>query len=230
MPAQINLSHNELKYLLKTVFEGAFGHKRDIGAMAETVWWLEASGLGGLEALIPVLDDLDVERGATRLDEIRKGHWEIDCQGISLITVLDPICDLLRDHAGRCGQARMDITGAKNPDALAAAARCSAHGFNVYAKWPSGKARIMAGQSHPDIFDAGSEGVTTLMVSARDEPLPDLPSSKTRRCGADELRECFDKSLTDGMDVDLADYKILTGYAARVLVPSSEASRSGAGE
>ena len=38
MPTQINLSHNELKYLLKTVFEGVFGHKRDIGAMAETVW------------------------------------------------------------------------------------------------------------------------------------------------------------------------------------------------
>lgn len=230
MPNHIKLSHNELRYMLKTVFEGAYGHSRDIGAMAETIGWLEASGLSGIDMLLKVLPALSDVPSARTLTALESTDWQYNGEGMTVIPDMDSLCDIARSTALNHGYARLDITDIKSPGVIVSAARCAPQGFNVYARWDNYAARILSGQSFPDIFELDTAAGANMIFTTGANPLPDLPVSKTRKWGADHLREIFDTSLRDGIKVSLQDYNTLTGYAARVLIPDSEASRQGAGE
>lgn len=230
MSRHIDLSHNELKYLLKTVFEGAFAHSRDIGAMAETIWWLEACGLGGVTSLLSVLNDLNQTPGGASLTELGPHDLEFFGGGRPLIGRVDLLCDVMREFASGKGYARLQIRNGTGGDVIVSAMRCAAHGFNVYARWGNRVARILSEQSFPEIFEIGVNQGTDLVLTMGADPLPDLPASKRRLFGANDLQDAFDASLRDGIQVSLENYEALTQYAAKVLVPASEASRQGAGE
>lgn len=199
---------------------------------AHAVAWLEAAGLPGLAVLADALDGSDAEGRAAGLGSsgISPSEAEIDAGGRSAVFFAASVIDLLIALAGGPNDAGfVRLRSARHPLVLAAsAARFCPPGKVITFGWNDAEFRASAGQailctssgtgswSDPDLVDVNLIcGPATLAC---------VPA------GGCSLSERIVRALRDGLTVDDEAFARVVDYAARILVPESDASReTGAG-
>ncbi len=245
MADTLTISLNELRALLRKVFEGIYGHTRDWNALTDLVLWLEFYDLNGLEKLFSAEPHLG--QAHPRKYTSSKGEAKIDADNGSLLELSDMIGDFLIADARRTGQAIIHIENTQHQAVIAACvARCAKAGFAAVAWWRGKKDRGSIAfqspeESAPNLFKItlpeGFEGydyVTVILNSSMDEIKHAYPSwfsfLEAEQFPANEIARRYEEHLDKGFRITRSDYDRLCILADRVLVEASEASRKGAGE
>ncbi|MGB0907708.1 MAG: hypothetical protein ACPGVT_09455 [Maricaulaceae bacterium] len=227
MTAPLRLSLNELSALIKSVFQGCFGHDQDWGEMAERVMWLEARGFGGLDMLMDVLgEDMTLRGFAGEITAAGDGKsCVIDLNGGSLLLGLHICSDIAVDMAARHGEAKVVIKNARHGSAvLAAVSTCAKFSYPVRALWHEGSAFCEFGAVAPTIYGSEYEGVEIHLGGVFEH------KDASATLSGEAVQARYEDSLAHGIAVNTDVYAALNQVADRFLVEATEASRKGAGE
>ena len=249
MTDNITLSLNELRALLRRTYEALYHHGYDFGVMARSCLWLETHGLDGIGLILRSLDDLDTPCLQMQLTEAAAGHYIIDGQGRCLIPFINSATDLAIAHAKHNGAGLIDIWNVFGRLNVFAALKKSAR-LNMWAAaiWYDaidGKTYVLwldSGKMLPDYYGLparhdGPWGRSGLRFICADAPDPVttqvravLPVDALPIKTASSFEAAHERALDNGLTVPRSDYKTLSALADRLLVPSTDESRRGAGE
>ena len=229
----INISFNELLSLLSRVFEALYGHEHDFQEMAQTVFWLESHGHSGINKLIEKLPELNAVKNIYLPPPfITKEIITIDCCGGSLFTNAHLICDLVFSETENYGITKVAIINANDPYALigylGSAFNNSLSSHLVTDKF---SAFISPGSPYPIIYsDLNCKKIE--LTCSKHEDLIDMSYIKNHKPRIDSIKQktFYELALKNGLSISLLNYEKLNLIADRILVPSTESSRLGAGE
>ena len=229
----INISFNELLSLLSRVFEAIYGHEHDFQEMAQTVFWLESHGHSGTNKLIEKLPELEAIKNIyLPAPSIMKEVITIDCLGASLFANASLICDLAFSEAENNGIAKVIITNAKDSYALLGylGSVCN-KSLSSYLLTDKLSAFISPGSRYPLIYSASSCKKIELTIS-KNKCLIDMSFIEGLDPVIDESKQksFYELALKNGLSISTLNYEKLNLIADRILVPSTDASRLGAGE
>lgn len=225
----LTLSHNELRALLSRTCESLFGQTQDVKAIAETVLWLEASGLGGVSHTVRALPVLSANYNRPKLSWPKSGIIEFDGHGQSLFLFADIIADLTCSLAIRIGHGRVDIEGVKDPSViLRAVMLCAKDGCYAMAEWAGGAALGTPDRAEPDMQGVFAHTEKLSLICSQ-KPMA-LEKGTALTLSADTLMAAYEQSLDKGININRSDYDVLCEVADQVLVPDSDISRKGAGD
>lgn len=248
-PETIQLSLNELRALLRRTYEALYHHGYDFTVMARSCLWLETHGLDGIGLILRSLDDLDTPCAKLVLSQTGPDKYLIDGQGRCLIPFMNASADLAIASAQRSGFGQIDILNIFGRLNIFAALKKAAR-LNLWAAalwYDEGDKASYAlwlnkHKSLPDFYKIDGEiegpwGDSGLrFVCARGPERVEakvrymLPGQARPIRTAHEFEACQQAALDNGLSVKLADYAKLNALADRLLVPSTDESRRGAGE
>ena len=248
----MRVSRNELTSLLSRVFEGQ--GLIDFDAAAKQVVWLEQCGLHGLMRLSSCIDFLEQSaQPRAQLTDVAVGQMSLDIGGNSTLAWGSAAAELLCSEALLTGFATLDIEHCRNRMfILQPLSECALRGINCLAHWHlSGHvvgenlAMFDAGEQYPNFqtWEPSSPLAThrdhclVLMCSEDAGPLQDYEeeqrgrgASKLRQTDSASLQVQQENSLDCGIEIGIDFWKTLSRLGERVLVESSDDSRSrGAG-
>jgi len=243
------LSLNELRALLRRTYEALYHHGYDFGVMARSCLWLETHGLDGIGLILRSLPDLETPCRDIKLTEQSQGQFVLDGRGRCLIPFVNASADLAIAAAQDQGFGQIDILNVFGRLNIFAVLKKSAR-LNLYAAaiwYDAGEDRthilwLHSARDLPNYFILdethqgpwGHSGVR--FICAQD---PEAVEKNVRAVLADdiapyktyiELEAAYEKALQDGVTVSRSAYDTLNKIADRLLVPSTDASRKGAGE
>jgi len=248
----MRVSCNELGALLNRVFEGQ--GLIDFEAASKQVLWFEQCGLRGLERLSNIIQYLrqSDSSGMQVIDE-PQGHMSLDLAGNSALVWGATAVDLASSQARQDKATTLQLENCRNRIfILQPLAECALQGMNCLAHWQVAAAQrqqqlaiFPAGERYPlyDTWEPLAPRATqlassvTLICSESNEPLQDyvnrqrdMAEANLHRLDADHFRANARDSLDNGIEVDDRLWKLLSRMGERVLVESSDTSRSrGAG-
>ncbi|WP_137821472.1 DUF3726 domain-containing protein [Pseudomonas sp. D(2018)] len=243
------ISANELKALLKRVFEGmgyALGTYEDAAAL---VGWLHLHGEDGLGELERALDLVaDRERPMAELIAEGPATLTVECHGRSALNCLPALLELASVQALEQGLVRVDFLHCHNRKfVLGLLTACARQGLWAQASWDNGHGPV---QRHVAWIDAGDANPTyqtyqlaadaplaqrqslslTLGIPGDPQRLTEPAPARYDRCvSPTEFALAGEQALENGMEVSPALWQRLNRLAEAVLVENSERSRSGAG-
>jgi hypothetical protein len=247
--AELRLSLNELRALLRRGYEALYHHGYDFAVMARSCLWLEAHGLDGIGLILRSLPDLETPCRDIVLTEPETGHFHIDGRGRCLIPFVNASADLAIAAAQKDGFGQVDIVNIFGRLNIFATLKKAAY-LNLYAAaiWydgTEGRTHVMwlkSSRTLPDYFIMdkavdGPWGRSGLRYVCATNPerveknvmavlSEDIAPFKT----ASQLAEAYEMALDEGIIVSSDAYKTLNKIADRLLVPSTDESRRGAGE
>ncbi len=249
MTDTITLSLNELRALLRRTYEALYRHGYDFGVMARSCLWLESHGLDGIGLILRSLDDLDTPCAQLELTEPQPGYYVIDGQGRCLIPFVNSATDLAIARAKQNGTGLIDIWNvfgrlnvfaalkkSARLDLWAAAIWYDAVDDKTCALW------LDSGKMLPDYYVLparidGPWGLSGLRFVCADNPDPVtaqiravLSDGAVPYTAAADFAAAYERALDFGLTVLKPDYAKLNALADRLLVPSTDESRRGAGE
>lgn len=248
----MKVSHNELQNLCRKAFAGIGFDDGDAADAADMVAWMQAHGMPGLQDLRRGLDYLLVEPSSCRPALLYEDAdlAVLDGHGMSVLRSSSLALELGFAKARARGLSIVKIRHCHNRQLITGyLSRLSVRGMNVTAFWRNGHEPLVeqvvgfrANSAVPEIRvyrvkpapeeTEGNDGVTLIMAN-HVELLPTLSSDYLVELVAqyDEsrLRTCRDRALKEGIEVDDTIWACLKELADRMLVESSEESRSGAG-
>lgn len=247
--ATITLSLNELRALLRRTYEALYHHGYDFGVMARSCLWLESHGLDGIGLILRSLDDLDTPCAKMQLSEPSRGHYIIDGQSRCLIPFVNSAADLAIARAKQTGTGMTDIWnvfGRLNIfAALKKSARLDMWSAAIWYDYIDGSTYVLwldSGSMLPNYYRLaekfdGPWGGSGLRFICADSPEPVTAQVRAvLKPGAKPLMDAAqfhaarEAALENGLTVSRDDYDALNALANRLLVPSTDASRRGAGE
>jgi hypothetical protein len=201
---------------------------------AHAVAWLEAVGLPGLATLADALDSSDAAGRAAGLElaDSRSPVREIDARGASSVFFAASVIDLLIADAlvASDGGSALIVHAAGHPLMLAAAAArfCPRHG-TLTVTWHGVEFTSGAGECF--LLENTADAPEWLDPSGFDVSLACTLTSEGRGgAPGTHLSSRLRRALEDGLEVDEDAHARIAAYAARILVPETEASReTGAG-
>lgn len=247
---QINVSQNELTAVLKRLFEHLGDANYDYGACADSVTWLEAHGFAGIRSLEAVLERLLAKNHVpTEIVSSESDHFAINAGGQTLFAIAPVAVDLGVSMLSRSTPFRITITNAVNPLAMIPGVhRARRYPGSIAAWWRAVDEPMLhlvhGGENcvYPEYQrfqlsddDSQSAANVTLICSSESqdlrERLPDTTSLARIDCmTASAFAERHAQILDAGIEVDKSSFEKLCEVADRVLVESTDTSRSGAGE
>ena len=248
----MRVSRNELTSLLARVFEGQ--GLIDFDGAAKQVVWLEQCGLQGLTLLSRCIDSLEQSgQPEPQLTDVAPDQMSLDVGGNSTLAWGSTAVELLFSGASQAGFATLNLEHCRHRIfILQPLAEFASRGINCLAHWQLPGDPVMetfalfgAGGHYPTYQTWQASAALTmdrdqclvLMCSEDVEPLLDYQAvqrdrgvSNLRRIEADALRDQRKNSVNCGLEVDSDFWDTLCLLGERVLVESSDVSRSrGAG-
>ena len=216
---------------------------------AHAVAWLEAVGMPGLKTLADALDDSDPDSrpAGLALDPAGADRLTVPADGRSCVFFAPSVVDLLIGLCSKTGAGPVSLTleNAAHPLYLIpAATRFCPAGARIRLAWDGDKGSAEAEATRNIVTRLSSETDAPHWQSARtigEITMSYQPAETDDHAGRSDNGSTFvlhksavgDKlatALRDGLSVDDAAYARVAEYAARILVPETEASReSGAG-
>lgn len=243
------LSLNELRALMRRTYEALYHHGYDFAVMARSCLWLEAHGLDGIGLIIRSLPDLETPAREIKLSEPTPNHFLLEGYGRCLIPFINASTDLAIAGAQENGFGQIDILNVFGRLNVFAALKKTAR-LNLYSAaiwYDATEARthilwLQSSQNLPDYFilnevHQGPWGKSGLrfLCSTEAEVVKEnvrrvLPENTSPHKTAMELEKAYAHALENGISVSKNTYAQLNKIADRLLVPSTDASRRGAGE
>lgn len=226
MTPSLNLSVNELASLLRQVGKATYTAHHDYITIRRTLLWMEVQGFDGLDA---VLGDFTQDLVCPRPPGFGDDPLTWSLAGASLIPVAHMAGDILIAESVDNSTLQMSIHKAKNPSAfLREMERFMVAGLSatlivdgqVLARCRAGNLKIFCGASDwPNLAE-------TLVIKIGDEAAPKARAVLTLNDINARRTQAYDEGITVSSEI----YGMLNKRAALCLVPSTEASRRGAGE
>ncbi len=245
----LNLSLNELRALLRRTYEALYHHGYDFLVMARSCLWLEVHGLDGIGLILRSLPDLETPCREIMLTEPSLGQFILEGHGRCLIPFVNVSADLAIAAAQDTGFGQIDILnvfGRLNIfAALKKSARLNLHAASIW--YDAGEQRthvlwLQPSKALPDYYilneihegpwgESGlrfvcSEVEKTVTNNVRAVLADNIVPFKT----AKDFTDVYEHALENGIAVNRKAYAKLNKIADRLLVPSTDASRQGAGE
>jgi len=243
------LSLNELRALMRRTYEALYHHGYDFAVMARSCLWLEAHGLDGIGLIIRSLPDLETPAREIKLSEPTQNHFLLEGYGRCLIPFVNVSADLAIAGAQESGFGQIDILnvfGRLNVfAALKKTARLNLYSAAIWYDATEGRTHILWLQSSNNLPDYyilneahkgpwGESGLRFLCSKnpsvVRENVRRVLPENTPPYKTAAQLEQAYAHTLDDGIAVSKNTYAKLNKIADRLLVPSTDASRRGAGE
>ena len=247
--ADLHLSLNELRALLRRTYEALYHHGYDFGVMARSCLWLETHGLDGIGLILRSLPGLEEPCRDIELSETLPGHFILDGRGRCLIPFVNAAADLAIAMAQDDGFGQIDILNIYGRLNIFAALKKSAR-LNLYSAaiwYDAGEERthILWLQSRNDLPNyyilneahQGPWGGSGLRFICSNKP--DIVTKNVRTIltqdtlpykTSEDFTLAYERALEQGVVVSASAYATLNKIADRLLVPSTDASRKGAGE
>lgn len=247
--AELYLSLNELRALMRRTYEALYHHGYDFSVMARSCLWLETHGLDGIGLIIRSLPDFETSCREIELTEPSANHFVLEGHGRCLIPFVNAAADLAIAAAQDDGLGTIDILNVFGRLNIFAALKKSAR-LNLCASaiwYDAGEERthILWLKPYKDLPDYyildeahsgpwGESGLrfvcsnTEEIISRRVRVV--LPQEIVPHKTSAQFAAAYAAALADGIVVNRAVYTELNKIADRLLVPSTEASRLGAGE
>ncbi|OEY66990.1 DUF3726 domain-containing protein [Marinobacter sp. X15-166B] len=248
----MKVSLNELQGLARKAFGGIGFQEGDAMDAADMVAWMEAHGLNGIEALKKGLDFL-LNEDASQPPAIIYQDADVCVVDAGKRTILGNASLAIELGYAKCRARGLSVTKIRHCHnrmlIVGYLSRIARRNMNVTAFWRNAHEPLTeilvsfkAGDTEPEIcmysLDAvpdeteANDGITLIMANHAnllanlnsDEPLNDL-LLQTR----DTMTSWYERSLSEGIDVDEALWERLKVLAIRTLVEASEDSRMGAG-
>ena len=247
--AELYLSLNELRALMRRTYEALYHHGYDFAVMARSCLWLEAHGLDGIGLIIRSLPDLETTAREIKLSEPTPNHFLLEGYGRCLIPFVNVSADLAIAGAQNSGFGQIDILNVFGRLNIFAALKKSAS-LDLYAAaiWydaTEGRTHILWLKSYKELPDYyildevhqgpwGESGVRFICSKTADIVTENvrlvLPEGSTAHKTGSQFAQAYADALDDGIAVSRDTYAQLNKIADRLLVPSTDASRRGAGE
>jgi hypothetical protein len=247
--ADLHLSLNELRALMRRTYEALYHHGYDFAVMARSCLWLEAHGLDGIGLIIRSLPDLETPCRDIELAEPSTNHFVLEGRGRCLIPFVNAAADLAIAAAQDDGLGTIDILNVFGRLNIFAALKKSAR-LNLYAAaiwYDAGEGRthilwLKPSKDLPDYYildeaHSGPWGESGLrfVCSNTEEVISKnvrvvLPQDSLPHRISAQFTAAYEAALADGIVVSRDTYAQLNKIADRLLVPSTDASRLGAGE
>ena len=248
-PPSLYLSLNELRALLRRSYEALYHHGYDFQVMARSSLWLEAHGLDGIGLILRSLQDLETPCRDIKLTQVDPQRYVLNGQGRCLIPFVNASADLAIAAAQDSGFGQIDILNVFGRLNIFAALKKSAR-LNLYAAalWYDAKesrTHALHLHSHKDlpdhfILDEAHDGPwkqSGLRFVCADTPDAVIQNVRTiiepgrpAHTLAGQFDSAYALALDKGVKVTQSDYDALNKIADRLLVPSTDESRRGAGE
>lgn len=247
--ADLYLSLNELRALMRRSYEALYHHGYDFSVMARSCLWLEAHGLDGIGLIIRSLPDLESPCRDIELSEAGANHFRVEGRGRCLIPFVNAAADLAIAAAQDSGIGTIDILNVFGRLNIFAALKKSAR-INLYAAaiWydaGEGRTHILWLKSSKDLPDYyilnkavegpwGESGLRFICAESAERVKQNvravLPEGTAPYRTASQFAAAFEAALEGGIAISAETYGQLNKIADRLLVPSTDASRMGAGE
>ncbi|MEP3891433.1 MAG: hypothetical protein ABJN69_13320 [Hellea sp.] len=247
--AELYLSLNELRALMRRTYEALYHHGYDFAVMARSCLWLEAHGLDGIGLILRSLPDLETPCRDIELFDLTPNHFKVEGRGRCLIPFVNAAADLAIAAAQDSGIGTIDILNVFGRLNIFSALKKSAR-LNLYAAaiwYDAGEKRthilwLKSSKELPDYYilnethqgpwgESGlrfvcAESAETVTQNVRAVLSEDVVPHKT---GA-QFSAAYEGALEGGIAVSRETYAQLNEIADRLLVPATDASRMGAGE
>ncbi|WP_162143742.1 hypothetical protein [Hellea balneolensis] len=234
---------------MRRTYEALYHHGYDFAVMARSCLWLEAHGLDGIGLIIRSLPDLETPAREIKLSEPTYNHFLLEGYGRCLIPFVNASADLAIAGAQTNGFGRIDFLNIFGRLNIFAALKKSAR-FNLYAAaiWydaTEGRTHILWLKSSKDLPDYyilnevhhgpwGESGLSFLCSTTADVITKAvsaiLPEGHAPYKTGRQFSQAYSAALDSGIAVSHQTYAQLNKIADRLLVPSTDASRRGAGE
>ena len=247
--ADLYLSLNELRALLRRVYEALYHHGYDFGVMARSCLWLEAHGLDGIGLIVRSLPDLEQPCRDIKLSQPELARYVLEGQGRCLIPFVNAATDLAIAAAQDNGFGQIDILnvfGRLNVfAALKKSARLNLHAAAIWYDATEGRTHALwlrADEDLPDYFILNEEqdgpwGYSGLRFACSNTAQAILqnvravwPKDAAPYMTARQFSAAYERAVENGIPISRESYSVLNKIADRLLVPSTDASRRGAGE
>ena len=247
--ADLHLSLNELRALLRRTYEALYHHGYDFAVMARSCLWLEAHGLDGIGLILRSLSDLETPCRDIELSELSANHFVLDGRGRCLIPFVNAAADLAIGAAQNSGHGQVDILnvfGRLNIfAALKKSARLNLHSAAIWYDAGEDRTHILwlrSSKHLPDYFILneahtgpwGRSGIRFICSRTHDRVTKNVRTVLAENIEpyktSDDFTFAYDAALERGIPVSNQAYAELNNIADRLLVPSTDASRRGAGE
>ncbi len=247
--AELYLSLNELRALLRRTYEALYHHGYDFAVMARSCLWLEVHGFDGIGLILRSLDDLETPCREIKLSETSQNQFVLNGYGRCLIPFVNAAADLAIGSAEENGFGQIDIINVFGRLNILAALKKTAR-LNLYSTaiwYDAGEARthilwLNSSKDLPDyyILDESKDGPwgqsglrfvcskTADIISENVNVV--LPHDAVPYKTCEQLARAHDLVLENGIPISVEAYSKLNKIADRLLVPSTDASRRGAGE
>lgn len=246
---ELYLSLNELRALLRRTYEALYHHGYDFAVMARSCLWLEVHGLDGIGLILRSLDDLETPCRDIKLSEPIENKFVLEGHGRCLIPFVNAAADLAIGAAEESGEGQIDILNVFGRLNILAALKKAAR-LNLYAAaiwYDAGEERthvlwLNSSKSLPDYFILneakqgpwGQSGLRFVCAKTADVVSENVNAVLAKNSvpykTGDQLARAYDKALENGITVTHTAYAQLNKIADRLLVPSTDESRRGAGE
>lgn len=248
----MKVSFNELQGLCRKAFSGIGFEEGDAADAADMVAWMQCHGFHAIDQLSRGLDYL-LEEDPEALPEVvyQDGDLAVlDGHGQSVLRSISLATELGFAKARARGLSVVKIRRCHNRQLIMGyLSRLAGRGINITAFWrnsqeplteqvvgfraghPTPEVRIFAVRDVPEENEP-NDGITLVMAN-HVELLPSLGTGHDLDLLAhhseSDLMACREQALLEGIEVDDVIWSRLKTLAHRMLVASSDASRSGAG-
>lgn len=245
----LHLSLNELRAVLRRSYEALYHHGYDFDVMARSCLWLETHGLDGIGLTLRSLPDLEKPCGELQLSEISTGCFELDGQGRCLIPFVNASADLAIAAAQDDGLGQIDILNVYGQLNIFAVLKKPAR-LNLYAAaiwYDEGEERthilwLQPSSDLPNYYilnevhqgPRGGSGLRFICANTSELVIKNIRAILTDDTipykTSEDFTAAYERALEEGVVVSPRAYATLNKIADRLLVPSTDASRKGAGE
>lgn len=224
MEPPLNLSRNELRFLLRLASKGFFGADFDYVDLGNHVLRLEMFGQNGVSLFVQALKGMDGQSDhPPKSTREQSGALTLDLQGGSLLIETAHICDIVSEERLETGGAILKFQNAQHPEALiAVVAACRMQGLPAFAAWEGQS--VFWKENDLTLHQYTGEGVALYCGSL----LPNIEVD-AQPIGS-SLEAHYQRHLDEGLSIPAEPYHYLKSLVDRVLVKTDEASRRGAGE
>jgi LDH2 family malate/lactate/ureidoglycolate dehydrogenase len=242
----MKVSKNELIASLKKAFEGLGFRSGDYQDAADMVVWLETHGFDGFERLQAALIYLNATKPIhAELVQEDAHNAVLDGRGTSILLCGSEAVDLVRSQVMPGSCAAIELFDCYNRSfIMQRLVKAAQRNYAFIAYWRQldycVKVSIEAGAALPEyqtftiteVLEPQSLRVfcgTSLEAIEKQYALQLQFGTLLETYTGEEMIACYQDSLEGGIEIDEALWRTLDDLVTRVLVPSTDSSRAGAG-